>query len=181
MMILFGPAGAVVGGATGAIAGSILGKRVVSREYRDLYFARDERRRLETRLEDLASSAVTKSMNVLAIQDAKLERLRKGGEGDSKTAGTVREYVTWRLEQERKFRNKMREEIKAEKWKTKSLSSRKAVLESASGLMEMIGAVGLHYHSLGEEWRKTVKALQDYVGKLQRKGRTKEKKTAGRN
>jgi hypothetical protein len=47
--------------------------------------------------------------------------------------------------------------------------------------MEMISAVGLHYHSLGEEWRKTVKALQDYVGKLQRKGRTKEKKTAGRN
>jgi len=181
MMILFGPAGAVVGGATGAIAGSILGRRVVSREYRDLYFARDERRRLETRLEDLASSAVTKSMNVLAIQDAKLERLRKGREGDSETAGTVREYVTWRLEQERKYRNKIREDIKAEKWKTKSLSSRKAVLESASGLMEKISALGLHYHSLGEEWRKTTKALQDYVGKLQRKGRTKETTTSDRN
>jgi hypothetical protein len=47
--------------------------------------------------------------------------------------------------------------------------------------MEKISALGLHYHSLGEEWRKTTKALQDYVGKLQRKGRTKETTTSDRN
>ncbi|MGC9490979.1 MAG: hypothetical protein ACP5CD_07110 [Thermovirgaceae bacterium] len=181
MMILFGPAGAVVGGAAGAIAGSVLGRKVVFQEYRDRCDAQKERRRLETRLEDLASSAVKKSRTILTVQDSKLERLRKAQKNESSMVSGVREYVTWRLEQERSYKGKMREELKAGKWQANSFSSRKTVLESASGLMEMIGAVGLHYHSLGEEWRKTTKALQDYVGKLQRKGRTKETKTPGRN
>lgn len=181
MMILFGPAGAVVGGAAGAIAGSVLGRKVVFQEYRDRRHAQKERRRLETRLEDLASSAVKKSRTILTVQDSKLERLRKAQKKESPMVSGIREYVTWRLEQERSYKGKIREELKAEKWKASSFSSRKTVLESASGLMEMIGALGLHYHSLGEEWRKTTQALQDYVGKLQRKGRTKETKTVDRN
>ncbi len=181
MMILFGPAGAVVGGAAGAIAGSVLARKTVYQEYRDWFYAKNERRRLETRLEDLAAAAVGKSEGVLNVQDSKLERLRKAKEGESPTAGGIREYVTWRLKQERSYKGKIREELKAGKWKVNSFSTRKTVLESASGLMERIGAIGLHYHSLADEWRKTVKALKDYVGKLQRKGRTKEPETADSN
>jgi outer membrane lipoprotein SlyB len=181
MMILFGPAGAVVGGAAGAIAGSVFGRKVVSQEYRNRRRAKKERRCLEICLEDLSSSAVKKSRSILTVQDSKLERLRVVAKNENPIVSEIREYVTWRLEQERSYKGKMCEELKAGRWKTSGFSSQKTALESASGLMEIIGAIGLHYHSIGDEWRKTIKALQKYVEKLQRKGRTKEKKTAGRN
>jgi hypothetical protein len=124
---------------------------------------------------------VKKSRSILTVQDSKLERLRVVAKNENPIVSEIREYVTWRLEQERSYKGKMCEELKAGRWKTSGFSSQKTALESASGLMEIIGAIGLHYHSIGDEWRKTIKALQKYVEKLQRKGRTKEKKTAGRN
>lgn len=166
MMSLFGPAGAVVGGAAGAIAGSFFGRRVISEEIRDRRFAQAERRRLETRLEDLSTAAVGKSNSVINVLDSKQERIKKEKKGESSTSGAIREYAVWRMEQERKFKGKIRNAIEKDEWRSNGFSSRKSILESTSSLMEMVSGVGLHYHSLGEEWRKTMDALKAYNKKL---------------
>ena len=166
MMVLFGPAGAIVGGATGAIAGSFLGRKVISEEFRDRRFAQPERRRLETRLEDLSSAAVGKSDSVMKVIDSKQEIIKKEKTGESATSGAIREYVGWRLDQEREYKGKMRLAIEKDEWKSNSFSNRKSILESTSSLMEMVSGIGLHYHSLNEEWRKTMDALKAYTNKL---------------